>query len=94
MSKQKITNGEWIVEYEDVVTKDNVEGNVICSAPDKCCSESRKNWEANAKMISAAPDMFYALQNILDELEDCFLPTSINYYLNIAKTALKKAGSK
>ena len=75
--KTKFTEGEWIVDFTGkyVHTKKDIEGNVICANPHKSCIESNKNWDANARLISAAPDLFEALINI--ENDDNKIPSNI-----------------
>lgn len=75
--KTKFTEGEWIVDFDGnhVYTQKNIEGNIICESPDRSWIESYKNWEANARLISAAPDLFEALINI--ENDDNRIPATI-----------------
>jgi len=69
----KGTKGEWFLDSHanTVSTKEEVDGDIICDAPE-CFSESMENWEANAKLIAAAPDLLNALlesQKFIVELQ-------------------------
>lgn len=86
----KFTKGEWKINnrgrYLEVMAD---ETEFICDLgeSDTCFDEE----EANARLISAAPDMYFALENILSELEYCSLPSSMNFYIHNARVALNKA---
>ena len=58
---------------------------------EKGCWDMSEEAQANAVLISAAPDMYFALENLLSELEDCSFPSSLNFYIHNAKVALNKA---
>lgn len=63
MSEFKGTKGKWHLDGNKddlfMVTSDiNDKANVVCQQPDKdACESSLKNWEANAKLISKAPEI-------------------------------------
>lgn len=93
----KFTKGDWFIDSStDICTKENIIGNVICLAPDICCEESLENWPANARLISAAPDMFNALVELLAQVKQ-FTDGNIgeqDYFrdeISNAKKAIKKA---
>ena len=64
----KGTKGKWYVENfkgcESVCTKLDTQGDIICLIPDEDCDSSRENWEANALLISKAPEMLEMLEKI------------------------------
>lgn len=49
---------------------------------------------SNAKLFAQAKNMYYALKNLLSELEDLPIPTSINSDLQKAKDIINKINSK
>lgn len=66
--KTKFTKGKWELitlrgEVIGVATEKNIEGNVICEMP--TLNQSLKNWDANALLISKAPEMFEMLLKIM-----------------------------
>ncbi|MVW92416.1 hypothetical protein FCL53_10610 [Elizabethkingia meningoseptica] len=72
----KGTKGKWILDGVDgelfMISSDiNDKGNVICQMPDKIvCEESQIYWNANAKLISKAPEMLRAMQKFCDRVEN------------------------
>ena len=75
--KTQFTKGEWILDFTEQIihTKEKIQGDVICLAPDSGLIESSLKWKANARLISAAPDLFDALINI--ENDDNRIPATI-----------------
>lgn len=68
MENQKHTPGDWIYDKDvHAVISENCphEGNIICVLPSKDYV-SYEFWNANAKLIAAAPEMLEALRNIVD----------------------------
>jgi len=60
MENLKHTKGEWTATMDDVYSLEyGLIGNIICDAPKS--NKSYENWEANAKLISAAPDLLESL---------------------------------
>lgn len=57
----KHTPAPWIKSGNSLITLDEtISGNIICDAPEYA-SDSMGYWEANAKLISAAPELLEAL---------------------------------
>ena len=66
----KFTKGEWIINRLGISSDlDGLVGDIICEAPIDF-KESYKKWEANAKLISAAPDLLKACIKAMDECCD------------------------
>ena len=59
----KGTKGKWVFDQEDVSAVDCPKdgGDIICEAP-LSWEDSMKRWEANALLISKAPEMLEMLQ--------------------------------
>lgn len=75
----KGTEGEWKIDHDDAAIYSEhdeklIEGNIICIAPIDW-EESMKTWEANAKLISCAPEMLEQLKEMLDA---SYLPEHVN----------------
>ena len=85
--KTKHTKGKWSLDCDSITTDHNIKGNIICDAP-RCFDNSMKNWEANAKLIAAAPELLEQLNKIVNATED----GSINSdHINYSKELIKKA---
>lgn len=68
MSEFKGTKGKWFIdENRDVITeiKDYM-GDIVCLKPEEW-EESMENWEANALLISKAPEMVEMLRKLYTE---------------------------
>lgn len=61
--ERKHTKGPWIAEDIQVSANPEIEGNIVCEAPE-LWPESYKYWEANARLIAAAPDTLEVLETI------------------------------
>lgn len=86
MSKEKFTQGEWVVDDKLSGDNETEEGHTCISAPDwmalaqvvtvfmgdKRTKNSRQGM-ANAHLISAAPDMYRALRELLEDSEAAYL---------------------
>lgn len=67
MKEFKGTKGEWVATGDGIHSTDtNVLGNIVCGSPSIYYS-SMEYWEANAKIIVAAPDMLKILFNIYNK---------------------------
>lgn len=66
MKKEK---QNWMVENSDVVISDTKgDDNIICCAPSTKYT-SYKNWNNNAKLIAAAPDLLEAVKDCVRYFE-------------------------
>jgi hypothetical protein len=70
----KHTNGPWQIVggNSDIVTKSVISkksGIVICDAPEYL-NEDMKQWDANAKLIAAAPELFDFVQKVVVSLRN------------------------
>ena len=64
MEQFKGTKGKWSAWGQDmVIAKEDIEDDVICIKPQ--IKSSQKNWEANALLISKAPEMLEMLDSII-----------------------------
>ena len=89
MSEFKGTKGEWKWDKECVSSKDkNIDGNIICESPISF-NRSMVNWESNAKLIAAAPELLEVLQELMLTYEEKGQLLSFN--IDIARQAIKKA---
>lgn len=95
--KTKFTKGEWdlsIVTNCVISLDETVEGNIICEAPE-AWENSMEFWEANAKLIVAAPDLLEALRHTIEIMYKCECPKELqeeyaNAYMNYSNL-IKKA---
>ncbi|WP_086985207.1 hypothetical protein [Elizabethkingia miricola] len=85
MSEFKGTKGNWYLDGNKddlfmVASDINDKANVVCQQPYKdACESSLKNWEANAKLISKAPEMLEMLSRVLDcQAQAHTLPSWLN----------------
>ena len=87
----KGTKGEWEVSGDMVRSDAEVAGNVICVEPERFIPKSRVNWKANAKLISAAPNLLQALQELYYLVSELPEEGSLIEALAKAKDAIEKA---
>lgn len=87
----KGTKGEWEVEGDMIRSDVEIAGNVICVEPEDYIPESRVNWKANAKLISAVPDLLQALQELYYLVSELPKEGSLIEALAKAKAAIEKA---
>lgn len=71
MENLKHTKGEWEIDPDDnysITAKQAPDdgGDIICMAPLEW-EDSMKRWEANAKLIAAAPELLEALNNLVNK---------------------------
>jgi hypothetical protein len=59
------TPGPWVFDYSSVYSNAPVTGNIICLCPPDRYIHSHFNWDANARLIAAAPKMLAALMDLL-----------------------------
>lgn len=85
------TKGEWEVSGDMVRSDVEVAGNVICVEPESYIPKSRVNWNANAKLIAAAPDLLQALQDLYYLVNELPEEGSLIQALAKAKAAIEKA---
>ncbi|WP_137906106.1 hypothetical protein [Chryseobacterium sp. 2VB] len=63
----KGTKGKWEADEDHVASLDEtVNGNLICVIPEQMYYRSREKWEANALLISRAPEMLEMLNNLVN----------------------------
>lgn len=89
--KTKFTKGKWELiklrgEVIGVATEENIDGNVICEMP--TLNESLKNWNANALLISKAPEMFEMLEETFNLTDKLQMPTE--FEISILRNKLYK----
>lgn len=86
------TPGPWQIE-KDGVSSTNApdDGDIICDAP-IYAEHSMKRWEANARLIAAAPDLLAALQAIVMAWDSPKERAALSYaHLETAKNAIARA---
>jgi len=57
MSKFKGTQGKWEVFDQGIKTVADIRSDMICRIPTEWDDDSLNNWQANAKLIAAAPEL-------------------------------------
>ena len=87
MDKPKFTPGPWVIGGTGRLV---VHATNDIYAPNGTFKFSSVQDEANSNLISAAPDLFDALNQIVFRLSDYF-PNTASALLEDAKAALKKA---
>ena len=78
---KKHTSGPWKLKRNDelIIGRDQIFGEVVIA-------EAKFAWKANARLISAAPDLLEALQDLLNAQPEASLPV-----LEQARAAIVKA---
>ena len=93
MSEAKHTPGPWLADGASVY-EERDDFSVICNF----WSSSLPEWEANARLIAAAPDLLEALEQLVIEYDDVELadaePSSLTAAFNAARAAIAKAKGK
>ena len=97
MKHLQITKGQWKVDNDTIVSETNFEetpdgGNIICISPEGF-EDSLKRWEANAKLIAAAPELLESLEILCNILQDNpkFTEGSFKNEYDFAMKTIKKA---
>ena len=81
MSKEKFTPGPWGWSMPDEVFPVvfcNETGNIIADLNDP--ENKQREMVANAKLIAAAPELYYALKNLKECLESYFGKTEKSFF--------------
>ena len=90
MAEAKHTPGPWLADGASVY-EERDDFSVICNF----WSSSLPEWEANARLIAAAPDLLEALEQLVIEYDDVELanaePSSLTAAFNAARAAIAKA---
>lgn len=96
-SESKFTPGPWYIERKLIIgpriESDDQSNGLIYEVCD--CSYSIGDKEANANLIAAAPDLYYALSSVMNEIGSCLADET--YYFgttkpfDLARAALAKA---
>ena len=62
----KHTPGPWIIERDSVVASNTPDdgGDIICEAPERF-ENSMRRWQANARLIAAAPELLAEVKELL-----------------------------
>lgn len=71
-----------------------ITANSILPDTDEEYEKEKGEIEANMRLYASAPELLEALQDLIIELEDVTLPSSINLYVYNAKQAIAKALGK
>lgn len=93
--KSKFIKGVWTYDVDNIYSNGSgEEGDIICEAP-VSWEDSMQFWEANAKLIIAAPDLLEALKHTLEIMYKCKCPKKLqeeyaNAYMNYSNL-IKKA---
>jgi len=100
MSEFKGTKGKWQIDVDcptSVISKsetEQIDGNIICDAP-VGWDLSMENWEANAKLISCAPEMLEVLKGLVSDVDGLLSEYDIEWqqagYLETARALIQKA---
>lgn len=87
----KGTKGKWIIdENGDVITDlKYYTGDIVCLKPEEL-EESLVNWEANALLISKAPEMLEMLNRFL-EITNSFVHPGVDHLRGSARQLIKEA---
>lgn len=85
--EKKFTQGRWYINGQSgILSNIQEEGDVVCFSPKKY-DASMENWEANAKLIAAAPDLLEACIRLVD----CYENGKVSNAISDIESAIKKA---
>ena len=104
MSDVKHTPGPWCVPDQtwSVNLTVEVDGQALVQCPGSGGAMSYTNtictlnwnrtpeWEANARLIAAAPDLLEALNGLIEEIDDCAQPSDWDFY-DASRAAIARA---
>lgn len=82
------TQGSWIADGDEILT---LNGDVRIADVPLCDGMNPTEWQANLRLIAAAPDLLAALRRVLDMIAaDDLIPESVSY-MRFARAVIKKA---
>ena len=92
MNKPEITHGDWFVNNQKSVMAKTDEQEATLVAVINYFGEDPKEEEANARAISAVPDMIDALIDVVESFEGGYEAKNTLDSIQACKEALRKAG--
>lgn len=86
----KGTKGKWYIDSFDDITTDDHCNDIVCVKPEDWI-ESMKKWDANALLISKAPEMLNMLKRVGEQahLLGCITPDTHKEIIQLIKEATK-----
>ena len=86
MENQKFTEGVWHIFLDTIQTRNGGKIAEVCTENDIC----KNNWEANAKLIAAAPELLNACIESLSALKSGYIEQRAKAF-ELILAAIKKA---